>query len=383
MIPTKYSFLLSMLLSILFAIAVHLLWTRSFLLKRFGASTISALYFVCALRMTYPFEVPTTIPLVLSDKASAVFRMAGFATDGALLRVPELFMVVWFFGSAASLFYFILKNLTADRKIKRYNVCADGKVARIFMRVQAEAVRHPEVDIYTCPINIPMGTGIVHKRILLPELDCTDEQIYYILKHEYAHFCNHDLAVKFLIRIFCCIFWWNPVVYILKRDVAELMEIKADALAVSSFSGQKKRAYIDCVAWVFAQSAKDYSPSVSTPLFIRRKKRPEDEILGRAKLILWPVEKPTKFRQGMALIVAFSIFLASYSFVIQPSFDPPVEEIVTSEHTWEIDTTDAYILKHKDGTYSYVLKDGSMQPMSEKTVQIFVETEETPIIKEE
>lgn len=379
MIHTIYSLLLSMLLSVFFVLTIRWLWKRGCFLKRFGTSTISALYFVCALRMAFPFEpliaypleASMTIPIVLEDRGSVIFPAAGLAASDAFLWVRKVFILVWLLGAAASLFFFAFGCMAAGRRLSQSCARADEKTARVFSRVQAEAPRRPRVDIYTCPgINVPMGTGIVHRRILLPELDCTETQLYYILKHEYAHFCSRDLAVKLLLRIFCCILWWNPAVYILKRDVAELMEIRADALAVSGFSGQERQAYIDCVAWVFAQSVRARSPGLSTALFLWRRNRPEDEILERVKLILWPAEKPARLRQGTVLLAALLIFLASYSLVPQPAYEPAVQLIATSEGIREVDAAGARVIRREDGLYSFVLRDGSAFPINESTIQV-------------
>ena len=109
MIHTIYSLLLSMLLSVLFVLTIRWLWKRGCFLKRFGTSTISALYFVCALRMAfpfepliaYPFEASMTIPIVLEDRGSVIFPAAGLAASDAFLCVRKVFILVWFLGAAA------------------------------------------------------------------------------------------------------------------------------------------------------------------------------------------------------------------------------------------------------------------------------------------
>ncbi len=54
----------------------------------------------------------------------------------------------------------------------------------------------PAVSVCICPtLDIPMGTGLFRHRICLPEHEYTQEEMNYILKHEYTHFCNRDLTV--------------------------------------------------------------------------------------------------------------------------------------------------------------------------------------------
>lgn len=383
MVFTQYSFILSVLVSLVFAMAVHLLRKQGFFIRRFGISAVLVLYFACALRMVNVFETPVTIPIELGEKASELLRTIGLSDIDSVWMIRKVFIMIWILGSVAALLLFLFRYLAVTRKISRYGTCTDEKLARIFSQVRSEAARHPEVVLYTCPdIRVPMGLGILHKRILLPNLDYTDEQAYYILKHEYAHFCRHDLAVKLWLRVFCCIFWWNPAVYILKRDVDGLIEMKADALTTSGFSKQERLSYAQCMAWILAQSTGSPFPAVSTPLLNESAKGAHGDIIERVKLVLWPAKKPGKLCQGMVFTLALLLFLASYAVVIQPSYEPPIEDICTGKYVQEIDLSEVYIFREKSGKYFMVFPDGYRYPLDESAMKLFREIEDIPIQEE-
>lgn len=92
-----------------------------------------------------------------------------------------------------------------------YAANRDSRAERVLERVKGESWRTPAVKVCICPtIDIPMGTGIFRHYICLPDREYGGEELYCVLKHEYTHFCNHDLAVKFLVHLFsfagsCCI----------------------------------------------------------------------------------------------------------------------------------------------------------------------------------
>ena len=73
--------------------------------------------------------------------------------------------------------------------------------------------------------------------------------------------------------------------------------------------------------------------------------------------------------------------MLSYSFVLQPAFDPPVEDIITHNADQEITTEDAVVLQHLDGTYSLIFDDKTVIALREEVAKIYIETG-YPVIKE-
>ena len=71
--------------------------------------------------------------------------------------------------------------------------------------------------------------------------------------------------------------------------------------------------------------------------------------------------------------MAVAVFVFSYSFVFQSAFDPPMEDIYSGGAVQELETSDAFITKHSDGTYSLVLVDGTRIPMSEQGAKMYIE----------
>lgn len=58
---------------------------------------------------------------------------------------------------------------------------------------------------YSSQVTVPMGIGLRRRMVLLPRLDYTDEELYYILLHEFTHFSNGDLYVKMGVSLLCII----------------------------------------------------------------------------------------------------------------------------------------------------------------------------------
>ena len=54
--------------------------------------------------------------------------------------------------------------------------------------------------------------------------------------------------------IFQAIFWWNPLVYMLEKDLSYLLEVRSDAYATKGFADDRKVEYVEAVAEVIRQT---------------------------------------------------------------------------------------------------------------------------------
>ena len=79
-------------------------------------------------------------------------------------------------------------------------------------------------------VSTAMLAGFRNPAILLPAnlSQLSEQQQYYILLHELCHYKKRDLWVKLGIQFFCCLLWWNPLVYLLKSSVDQLLELRCD-----------------------------------------------------------------------------------------------------------------------------------------------------------
>ena len=140
-------------------------------------------------------------------------------------------MWAWLAGALAAAFFFSYRYLRSIRKVKALKrfLPVDSVTEKVFAEVQGGIGRRIPTELCMCPgLDIPFGIGVFQKRIFLPDKEYSESELFYILKHEYTHFCNHDLVVKMLVNLFCCVFWWNPFVYLLQNDITEILELKCD-----------------------------------------------------------------------------------------------------------------------------------------------------------
>lgn len=360
---TVFSFVMSALFSTLFILGIHLIRDRAFFLYSFGVHTILGLYALCLFRTVVLLELPFTVPVglrnVYSDAFEAVWS-AHIPIGDSGVRLLFAICGVWAVASATLVTQFLWTKCRTARKADWYSVNRDAYIERVLEQVKSESWRRPKVSVCICPtLDVPMGIGLFRHRIILPEQEYAREELYYILKHEYTHFCNRDLTVKFLVNLFCCIFWWNPAVYLLKKDISQILEIKCDLRATESFSKKEKLEYLLTIVRVLKGpgSSGNTPPMLATGLG----RRDDDDDMRERFRVITAVPRPVSgLCKGAFWALAVTIVVLSYSFVLQPAFDPPVEDIYTNNSVEEFSTDGGYILERKDGSYSLVLSNGTI-----------------------
>jgi hypothetical protein len=159
----------------------------------------------------------------------------------------------------------------------------------------------------------------------------------------------------------------------LKKDVAQILEIKCDVYATQSFTKKERLEYLLTILRVLKGNpapGNSPSPLTATGLISRTK---GDNTKERFELIM-KAAKQVEWKYQVALLSCSVVLtVLSYAFVLQPAFDPPVEDIFTDKSTVEWDSEDVYILQHSDMTYSLVLGNGEKCPISDPVLQMYVD----------
>jgi hypothetical protein len=82
--------------------------------------------------------------------------------------------------------------------------------------------------------NVPFVSGILRPRLIMPSHAKTwpSRRLKNILHHELAHVKRKDILIQFMAQVVCCIYWVNPLVWILERQVFLERERACDDMAL-------------------------------------------------------------------------------------------------------------------------------------------------------
>jgi GWxTD domain-containing protein len=93
-------------------------------------------------------------------------------------------------------------------------------------------------------ISVPMTVGQIAPAILLPMgwREWNPEKLRAVLAHEEAHILRADWTIGVMAAINCCIFWFHPLAWWLKRQLAVLAEYACDDLALTVVGDRQEYA---------------------------------------------------------------------------------------------------------------------------------------------
>ena len=221
------------------------------------------------------------------------------ATEHRGLTVPELLLTIWALGALFSLLYFTARSVRFSAKMKRSSrPLNDQQESNVRARCTGLANMSPARFRILSTDWGPAVAGLVQPVLLLPisffERFTTQQQIL-ILEHEYQHLRSHDLVYLLVARIYRCLFWFNPLVYIAERYLQLDQELACDEKVLMTKSLTTRRIYGETLLlsahtpFPFAQVS--YSPSFGqikqrTSMLRHYKKRIFASLLGGLLLMV-------------------------------------------------------------------------------------------------
>ena len=304
--------------------------------------------------MVIPYKFSFTRVIPPSGALNHFYREASVSKIGAAQISPmDVLAAAWLTVSAALMIRFIFRYRKAMKEVASYAVCENEQCKRVYNRVLNKSRREISITIRrSSHVTIPMGVGIFRKSIILPEETYSDSELYYILRHEYTHFQNRDLVIKIFVHIYGCIFWWNPVVHLLKRDLSQILEIKCDLDVTDKLKSRDKAEYLTTIVKMLknAEAKRQEKIFCGATAFVTRNS--ESEVVERFRIVSAGNISRRKGRVfSGACFLVFGLFLfLSYSFVIQPDYEAAAKQGVTEDAS-KTGAGNAYHIKHSDDTY--------------------------------
>jgi beta-lactamase regulating signal transducer with metallopeptidase domain len=152
--------------------------------------------------------------------------------------IVDISTILYPFGVIAVLLCHILAYTLFLRKIRRHNIPAD---IACFIPVYRNATA-----------SAPMLIGLLSPAIVLPDEEYTDEQLRAVLQHELTHLGRKDVLVKWLSVLACSVHWFNPIVWLTRREIDRACELACDEAVIRSLDASGRQTYGDMLIYVSA-----------------------------------------------------------------------------------------------------------------------------------
>lgn len=163
---------------------------------------------------------------------------------------PDAFTCLFFVWALAALALLIRKLLVYQgflRFIRAENIeVSDPGVRKFLSDCREKLGIKTRVALYrNALIHSPITTGFFRPSIILPEEEPGERELCYVFAHELQHCKQRDMLYKWLIQLVVCVHWFNPLVYLLVKEVNRACELACDETVISVLDERGRREYGD------------------------------------------------------------------------------------------------------------------------------------------
>ena len=331
------------------------------LLRKIGVSPFIFLIILTLIRVVVPVEVAPAYDVVIYRK----FELLDDFFTYILIRTPtklqvwHIFILVWI---AVSLFL-LLKGIFKCVSISRITRALPGKDwDELFLKYNLKKESYVGIEkiklVYTDRVSSPCLIGFKNPCILLPNIPYTNEQMRYVILHEYMHVVNKDIWLKVFLDTICSFIWWNPLFYYIKRKLFFLIEMRNDQKISDSLVVEEQISYMESLKDTAVMMA---GTSINYGLSFNKNSLKE---LKRRLSFLATTEKTVSALKVLVYSFVFVLWISSWCFVLDnysvPKESPEEGAIpMTADNTILIDNGDGTYQVYADGMYMFTTdKDG-------------------------
>ncbi len=246
--------------------------------------------------------------------------------DSFIKRISDsqihIFAVIWLTGMFLSLLALIAGYVNLIRKVHKTSVIVDcPEIKRYTKRkIIVRAGNH---------LASPFVIGFFRPILVLPSEKLSKDQLDHILRHELTHLKRNDLLYKWFAAIVRCVHWFNPMAYLIVRQINTECEISCDDTVVANMNEKEKQSYMNTILTLLSR-AKTQNMPLTTGMTGSKK------ILKRRFMMIYNKKRTSKIISALSVIIAV-ILLSSTVFASG----------VLSE--WAADDNDTIEILNRDG----------------------------------
>ena len=143
----------------------------------------------------------------------------------------------------------LVQKITAYHSFLRYVNAGLHPVSNVEQLDRLSAIaeqtgRKRPVELCVNPlVSSPLLIGFFRPCIVLPSADISEKDFQYIVLHELTHYKRRDMFYKWLVQITVCLHWFNPLVYLMRREITKACEFSCDEAVLSKMGYDNAQDY--------------------------------------------------------------------------------------------------------------------------------------------
>lgn len=374
---TPTSLLTCLISSALFTVLTWMLLKLDVTLKTVGRY-ICIFLAIIVVRMLLPVEFGFTVTLpsryVLTELKDLLLCEVSFGAYD--VAIGEALDFLWGAGIVGALTIRVVQYLGFSDMLKRCTGYFLHDIGTIIGRINEDYGKAKHFQVLLVPeMRTPAIYGLVRPKILMPDNHYTERELNFILRHEMLHYYCRDMLAKILCEILCIIYWWNPVVYLLRKIIARVIEINVDCRLTAGFSNDEKIEYMECIVKSMKEGLRP-----RTGLMIMLASQEGSAMKQRFRCI-WDNHWLDKGRKGIFIALSSCLlFLASVSFIVEADYGSDIPG------TFGYPNVETSYLVEKDGGYELYIEGeliGFVREITEPLTELKIYQEKENFTNEE
>lgn len=161
------------------------------------------------------------------------------------LTMSHIVSGVWLLGMCGVLVWSGVSHMRLRRYLRRWASVETREEVCCRYAAQAQRLNLKRVPkLLACPgMEVPMLTGLVAPALMLPQNASPEDGLDYALLHELIHYRRRDIWLKALAMLTVSVHWFNPVMWLMVRQVDRDIELACDEMALTVLPEEERLAY--------------------------------------------------------------------------------------------------------------------------------------------
>ncbi|MDL2288150.1 M56 family metallopeptidase [Oscillospiraceae bacterium OttesenSCG-928-F05] len=221
-------------------------------MQQFSLIPFGIIISLSLLRLILSIELPFTRVLHSSGIMPGLNRFFTYELFSSF-RVWHVFVLTWGIGTFVYLCRLIV-GIYRTSKTVNYLTISNPKLCIAIGAITKELMQKERPSkAYRLIVSpeLPMSqiSGYLTPIFLIPEYVLADraDEIAHVINHEWQHFKRKDIWLKTVFEVCAALLWWNPLTYILKDDLEQVLEINCDLQVSKHMNRDAKNSYLTTI----------------------------------------------------------------------------------------------------------------------------------------
>lgn len=365
-----YSYINSVVSSALLFTCIYLFRRKFRFTHTKEISMFLFLYVIGVIRLLSPFDFFFAQGIPVKNWYASVFEIL-FIKDFLFFPFSVSALIFLIFTSVSLLKLWKLFYIyRAEAKYWKSEIPLESESLSAVNSAIQEQFSVPRCEVIkSASTSVPLVTGIWKKKVIVPDITYSYEELYYILLHEYTHIRHGDLWKKLLAEIFYAVFWYIPFSKFIKKDFIQTLEIRCDTAVLRNRTREEKLTYMNLLVKTMKNSSTKQPVQESLFFSIQEK---ETSIMERFQLMAKSSKsgKKQRYLSYFSITLVLFLFICSYMAAPVPHYEP---EYHNTETDYLLTPDIAHIIYENGSYYVIIPSKGAKNEISPAGAQLMME----------